>query len=242
MLRIAICDDDIIMLDFLQKYISECFEREHIRFCIDSFSNGKDILKAHKDKNYNILFLDIGIPDISGFELAEAVRQQSQKTSIVFVSANDHLVFESFKYQPFYFVRKSDIDSMHRELDITVEKLIKIEKTHGTLELLSVREGTVYTNISDILYVESIGHYLNYSTIQGKVIVVRAKISDVAEYLSERGFMRIHRSYLVNMHNISSINRSQKTLTIKNGTCLNIGRTYEKLAISQYMEYSRGNT
>lgn len=239
MIRIAICDDNKAMLDYLDRQIRSILQCEHIVFSLDSYTDGEKLKTAHMRNEYDILFLDICMPEVSGFDLAELARSISQKTAIVFVTSNDHLVFESFHYQPFYFIRKSTLSTMQIELEQTVKKLLKIMRRHSVIELMSIHEGKIFVVAGDILYVESRGHYLNYNMISGKSVVVRGSISEAEATLLPSDFLRIHKSYLVNMHNVLTIDKGKNELSVLGNHKLRIGRIYEQDVMQSYMEFIR---
>ncbi len=76
MIRSAICDDDPTILDYLYAQISKEFKRQGADIHIDKFTSGKDFLNAHKIEPYDVVFLDIDMPEISGFDIAEKNKRQ----------------------------------------------------------------------------------------------------------------------------------------------------------------------
>ena len=239
MLRIAICDDNRAMVDFLHRQINSVLQGEHVDCVLDMYIDGERLKRVHLQNKYDILFLDICMPNVSGFDIAELIRDLSQKTAIVFVTSNDHLVFESFNYQPFYFIRKTTLTNMQLEIEQTLKKLLKLLRRYTVLELLSIQEGKVYVVATDILYVESRGHYLHYKMVSGKSIVVRGKISDAECDLTTLEFLRIHKSYIVNMYNILSIDKGKSELVVVGNQRLRIGRLYEPDVTQNYKEFIR---
>lgn len=77
-MRVAVCDDNKVMLDFLTRQISECLNLHHIKNDVSKFSCGTDFVSKNEQKPFDIIFLDIKMPDISGFEVAKKVRSQSE--------------------------------------------------------------------------------------------------------------------------------------------------------------------
>ena len=91
MLRVAICDDEPNLLAAMKACIKNALEIERF-FCeIQCFSNGKTMLEAYRAFPFNILFLDICMPDIDGFELARIIRKMNYETFLIFVTAQDTL-------------------------------------------------------------------------------------------------------------------------------------------------------
>lgn len=239
MLRIAVCDDEKNMLEFLHRQLADVLQNERVDFHIDTYADAETLSKAHMECRYDVLFLDICMPKTSGFELAESVRSLSQKTSIVFVTANDNLVFESMQYQPFYFIRKNNTDTMKAEIAQTVKKLLKRMRQYTVLELQSAIEGAVCVTASEIIYVESRGHYLYYVLTTGKLVTVRGQISEAEAMLRQYDFLRIHKSYIVNMNHILTVEKTNSELVLSRDIRLRIGRMYLQSTVQGYMEFVR---
>ena len=239
MLRIAVCDDEKNMLEFLHRQLADVLQTERVDFHIDTYADAETLHKAHMECRYDVLFLDICMPETSGFELAESVRSLSQKTSIVFVTANDNLVFESMQYQPFYFIRKNSTDNMKAEIAQTVKKLLKRMRQYTVLELQSAKEGAICVTASEIIYVESRGHYLYYVLTTGKLVTVRGQISEAEAMLRQYDFLRVHKSYIVNMNHIRTVEKTNSELVLSRDIRLRIGRMYLQSTVQGYMEFVR---
>ena len=85
MLRIAVCDDDKQMLDSLSAKISDCFSRRNESVLAEKFSSGAEFLTAHKAEPFDVIFLDIRMPERDGFDVAREICALSAKTYIIFV-------------------------------------------------------------------------------------------------------------------------------------------------------------
>ena len=100
-MKVAVCDDNKSMLDFISKQISKDLEDNGITCEISSFLNGKEFITQHEKTQFDIVFLDIKMSDIDGFTVAKELRNSSDNTQIIFVTTEDVLVYDSFNYQPF---------------------------------------------------------------------------------------------------------------------------------------------
>ena len=110
-MRIASCDDDNEMLGRLKKDVIEIFGILKVNIEIFSFSDGKELLRTiqNDDENFDLFLLDIDMPDVSGLEIAQMLREMSVNLIIIFISAYDNYVFDSIEYSPFRYIRKSRI-------------------------------------------------------------------------------------------------------------------------------------
>ena len=88
MLKIAICDDEKVFRDNINKYVAAYLNEKEISYEIDTFSSGKEIIDLGIEiKQYNIIFLDINMDDVDGIVTAQKIREYSSEIYIVFVTA-----------------------------------------------------------------------------------------------------------------------------------------------------------
>ena len=108
-MKIAVCDDESKILEEIAAFIEKEFPGSRVL----TFSDGQSFLSAVKsapEKEPEVLLIDIDMPGMSGMEVAAALAEEKSRTLIVFVTAHDELVYDSFKYHPFAFVRKKYLE------------------------------------------------------------------------------------------------------------------------------------
>lgn len=115
MIRIAIVDDEQIILNSIHKKIQDILNELNIEFEIQDFTSGKTALKEITEKVFDIIFLDIDMPDVSGMTIAKKIRIQEENLEIVFITNKDELVYDAIKVVPFRFIRKSRFDEEIQE-------------------------------------------------------------------------------------------------------------------------------
>lgn len=211
MTRIAVVDDDRIFLNKLAAIVDKLFVEPKE---ITTFENSVTFFNDPGKLNLDLLFLDIDMPDVSGFEIAENINMIRSEVVIIFVSSKEHFVFESLKYSPFRFVRKSNLDKDIKEA--ILEYIHKIKNDRKTY-LLITNELEKNIPLRDIEYFESIKHDLYVQTVNHRFKLKRNKdeeqsIKTIHELLSDSGFIRIHKSFLVNFRYIYAIKRNQVIL------------------------------
>ena len=103
-MNIAICDDDIEFCTTLKRQLTDCLQYNDI---IDIYYSGEMFLAGCKKCNYDAVFLDLYMGGMTGFETAEKLAHCGKETDIIFLTSNDLMVYDSFEYQPFYFLRKA---------------------------------------------------------------------------------------------------------------------------------------
>ena len=225
-IKIAICDDEKIILDYtyfkIKKTIEELYgdkEKE-----ISKFINGKLLLNEidNIDKGYDLVVLDIDMPEIDGFEVAESIRKYNKDIIILFLTSKDEFVYESFKYSPFRFLRKSKLDE---ELEEALNNVIKIiEKRKGEKQyVFDTDKGEMKFDINDILYIECFNKKAYIKTFDMKYKLLKVKFNELLEEVSKFNFISTYRNCAVNIKYIYSIGKMDITLD-----------NNERLAVSRY--------
>ena len=210
MIRAAICDDEKTMLDLLRGQILAEYGRHNIEIEIDGFLNGEELLKAHKESAFDAVFLDIDMPGISGFDIAEEL----ENTLIVFVTTHDELVYSSLKFRPFRFIRKAHFESELPEALYAVNAEI-LKRNAGRKFPLKTTNGEVFLDVGNIEYIEIYGHWLRVCVFGGEFLECYGSLSTLEEQLAYLDFVRVHKSYLVNLKYIYSIEKTQIILDDK---------------------------
>lgn len=236
MIRVAICDDEDIIRNKTTNILNSLFNKFTNDFSIISYSNGELLLKEHEEDNFNIIFLDIDMPKISGFDIAKRIRETNTKVYIIFITSHEELVYKSFDFQPFHFLRKQSEENLIEDLNILVLKLMKIFKSYKTI-ILSTSDNQYVTSLNNIVYLESEKHYINYYLKNGDVIKVRGKLVEDEYDLIENDFIQIHKSYIVNLGLISKIDNKNNELLINGSIYLPISRKYKKELEESYLNY-----
>lgn len=242
MVKIAICDDDKTMLDFVSKNVDNLFAQNEIKHTIVHFLSGKKFLEAHKSDPFDVIFLDIVMPDINGFDIAEKIRSVSENTYIIFVTTEDTLVYDSFSFQPFDFIPKyhnQTTDYFEAKLNSVIQRLADKLNKFKEISLIQPYGETLNVVCSDIILIKSSGNYVEYNIRNRENVRVRAKLDDVEKELEQSIFLRLHKSYIVNMDFISTINYAHLLVTLKDGTIVTISKAYKKAVKVRYMEYIR---
>lgn len=209
MIRVAVVDDDASVLKNIGKLIKRTKAFEGFEYIIDTFTSGSDFL--HSEKFYDLLLLDIEMPQMNGFELAKqvnSVSQDGEHTSIIYISNYENLVFESFKYSPLRFVRKNNLNTDFPE---AVSAFLSKYQSETNFFSFIERDSNACINVKlmDIMYFESFGHEIYLIEKGGKTYIIKRSsdctMSELEEKYSDYGFIRSHKSYLVNYRHIYSI-------------------------------------
>lgn len=248
MISVAICDDNIIFLERLRTEIKKALTRYKIPHSIKIFSSGAEFLEQHGKAPFDTVFLDIKMPDINGFQVAEKLRHSSEKALIIFVTTEDTLVYDSFGFQPFDFIPKLPPESLNVPegkdfMSLRIDNVIKRishRLTAAEKICLEMPYGEkLLVPLEDILSVKTAGNYVEYTVKEHNPIRVRKKLDEAMEELDPKLFVRLHKSYAVNMGFIKKINYSELVVTLKDGSLLTVSRPRKKEVEAVYLEYLR---
>lgn len=236
MYQIAICDDEERILYDIQKKIENCFISQGIEaeyFCV---TDSEKMLEHIKKETVDVLFLDIDMPRISGMEIASYLKENRPELLFVFVTGQEALVYQSFAYRPFGFVRKTHLDAELEELVIRIKRELGEKRQE-----LTITKGQELIRIAkrEIIYVESEGNYLNLCT-KREMLKVRDTMTNMENELKDSGFVRCHKGYLVNVHLIEKMKGAQIELRgVTQNHIVPIGRSYEKDVKKKILEIIR---
>ena len=221
--KIALCDDDINALPIIAGAADSAFRAREIRPEIIRFTSGRDLLASMEKTRYQIVLLDIEMPDMDGIAVGKVIRDRGDNTPIIFVSECESRVFESFLIQPLGFVRKSNfLNDIAAVAELYIKTCVQ-EQNSEYLEF-HTRSGLLTLKSKQIRYIEGSRNYqMLYTTNGDAPIEVKMTMDRLEDMTEPQGFIRVHKGYLVNYRYIQRI--QSNLLTLQGGTELPIGRS-----------------
>jgi two-component system LytT family response regulator len=236
MLRAILIDDEENSLNALrQKVIQHCPSVEILAACTQPLEAIEKINSLKPD----IVFLDIEMPGINGFNLLQNVEYRYFEP--VFVTAYDHYAVKAIRYSALdYLVKPVDID----ELKITVEKAIQKKNNPSPdqrLELLldnlshpkkrfkriaiPSHEGLSFVSVEEIIYLEASVNYTHIYLANKRKFVVSRTMKDFEEILPPEIFVRIHNSHIINKDFLEKYIRGEGgQVVLSNGVVLDVAK------------------
>ena len=226
---IYVCYDD---MEILHRIAAEV-KKNQPESTVESFHEGEALQSALTKNACDLLFLDIDMPGISGMDIAYSLNHLEHKPLLVFVTNHDELVYESFQYHPFGFIRKKYFDSEIRTVLEDCKKELRFRTKHFCFRMNGQETALL---LSDILYFEADGNYLKLCGLSGQYHF-RSTILSVEEQLKEDGFLRVHKGFLVNRAAVRVVGRDE--LELVNGERLPLGEKYAEAAKREILRYMR---
>lgn len=210
MIQVAICDDEQFYREKIQFLLKQYFEKRNLDCAIFLYSSGEEFLaQCENSVKYDIVFLDISMKAFDGIQTASQIRAFHSDTQIVFVTAFIDYALEGYKVNAVRYIMKDTLDTAIPECMDAVLQRMRLGQI--TFSFMS-GEAALYTD--NILYVESQKHksffyYMqpgitNTKAVQSGIVTYQMyeKLDVIEQTLSDHGFLRIHKSYLVNMKHI----------------------------------------
>ena len=221
MLKIAVCDDEKNVCDYIEKRITDYLAKIDEAAEISVFYDSAPLIEKCKESNdFDIIFLDIKMKTINGVDCAKLLRENGVNSLIVFVTSSAEYVFSGYEVKAFRYILKTDLVNAFDR--IFGECLTELKK--NTDKVFPLKTTSVVKNIplNDILYFESNKRVLVVHT-KGENLSFYGKLDDIEESLKDDNFIRIHQSFLVNALRIKSVSKTEATL--KNGDVLPVSKS-----------------
>lgn len=187
-------------------YIEQYGKENHIEVKTTSYTSGTQLLLNYQKRKFDILFLDVSMPGMSGFETAEEIRNIDQEVSIVFCTSYYTISNASrgFEVEAEDFLAKP---LLYKKIQKVLDKVYKRKLLKAEEKLfLKCQDGLVTIQLSDIIYIETKNKILLLHTIEGE-IETNQKIGELEKRLSDKLFYRCHNSYIVNLDYVEGLQR-----------------------------------
>lgn len=239
MFRIAIIDDDKAALSIVSSAVDTFFKEKNIKYNITSFYNPLNYLATIKEENFNLIFLDIDMPEKNGLSVAEETLSINKNTHIIFLSQREDLVFECLAIHPFGFIRKSNlINDFSLMMNQFYDYYLSNNDEGKKIEFVE-KNRTISFKINEIVYISSDRNYQDIVTKDNKIETIRIPLSTLEDKLKDDGFIRVHKCYIVNQSYIRIISNEEIKLT--NDITIPLSKKRRDEVIKEYLAYSRKN-
>lgn len=233
MVTIAICDDETRILEDIKEQIEKILYCKGIQAQFILYESCEEVLNQYAQIQPDFLFLDIDMPGMNGFELAKRLTAMDMKGLLVFVTNQDALVYESFSFHPFAFIRKAYFE---REIEDVLNRMLTENNKVSEYYAFQIANETIKLPLQSMLYFEADGNYVRLITTHEEYRI-RETLGNLSDKLEKAGFIRIHKGFLVNQAFILAIKYDEIELT--NHMFLPIGRTNRDSIRQKVMKYLR---
>ncbi|MCU0340279.1 MAG: LytTR family DNA-binding domain-containing protein [Spirosomaceae bacterium] len=222
-----------------------CPQVEVVAECTSS----EDGLRAIRSEAVDLVFLDIEMPKMNGFQVLEAVGDLT--FAVVFVTAYDKFAVKAFKFSAIdYLLKPTDA----KDLQAAVQKVERSRRTDSRqLELLKQQlqvnsprpfpdkialphqEGVIFVELRNILYCEADDNYTRFFVTNGQKYLVSKTLRDIQETLEERNFLRVSRQHLINLDHIAKFMKGEGSYVVMtDGTSITVARSQKEKLVERF--------
>ena len=244
MLRIAICDDDLCFLDNFAGMITTSFAELGQQIDTFTFSNGKSLVeKVEKEKQiFDVIFLDVNMPLVQGFQVAQRLRELNQAFILLFVTYVENQSREGYLYGAFRYIFKNNLEIETVEAVSAIMKRLNILsgdqeavtfkcRTLGVIESLTLKK-------SDIIYLKvDKTRRVSMKTVCSDYELLVKPLMEYTKILNSSSFVPIMRSYLLNLNHVESINADAFVLTGGLTVPLGVKREVKNASKEKYLKF-----
>jgi two-component system LytT family response regulator len=240
-LRTIIIDDEPDSVNLLELQLTQYCPNVEV---VGSYTGTLKALDGIETLSPDLLFLDIEMPVMNGFEMLDKVLHNN--FSLVFVTAYNQFALKAFRFNALDFLVKP-IDT--KELIEAVAKAgQRIKPSSAQLSLLQKQlrgepitkiavpghNGVSFIDLNEIVFAEASNNYSKLVLSDGRNFLISKTLKDVQEVLEEEHFLRVHRQYIINLNHVKQFNRNEGLLTMSTGEHIPVGRNQKEHLIEKY--------
>lgn len=247
MLKTVIIDDDYVSRMILREMLEKFLDNIEILGEAGSVADG---VKLIEDSNPDLVLLDISLPDGTGFDMLDKLKKTDFK--LIFITAYSEYAIKAFKYSTFdYIVKPINVDDLIQSISripqiqdtdnsakvktLKENLLSPVEKTSKTIALPETN-GFAIIRVEDIIRCEGKRNYTRIIFKEGKEKVVSRTLLEFENLLTPLGFIRIHRSHLVNILNVVRYIKSDGGMVeLKTGEQLKVSPKYKEAVLNKIL-------
>ena len=206
MVRCLIVDDEPLAIEIIENYLNRLDDYTIVAKC----NNALQAFKVLEEETVDLLFLDIQMPQLTGIEF---LRSLNRKPQVIFTTAYIDYGVESYELDVLdYLVKPISFERFFKAINkysknsntsISQEKEVLNNSTEKDYIYVKENKKNYKISYKDILYIESIKDYLRIHTANKKIIV-KSTLSDFESGLPQNQFLRVHRSYIVNVNQVTA--------------------------------------
>ena len=197
-MKIAICDDDKIITNQLEKYILDYFKKSRLPACpIDTYASGEALLAS--PETYDMIFLDIEMPGLSGIFVGQELKSRNPDVIIFIVTSFAEYLDDAMRFHVFRYLSKPiDKDRLYRNFRDALALYTTLTQKTG----IEMKQGLKTVFSHEIICVEAKEHRVFVHTTLGSFEAIR-NMNYWEHTLPENCFFRTHRSFIVNMQHVT---------------------------------------
>ncbi len=222
MIKIAVCDDEQLLVSAIREITQQYIRYQKETACIEEYASGEFLLADIQEGVYfDLILLDIEMPQKSGMEIAPQIRKCLPHVLMIFVTSHLKYAIDSFALSVFRYVPKQELQPRLTQALQDAFQYIKLEQ--NDVYLIQTQNRLEKIMLKDILYIQKNGKNAVIITFHQQT-KVRKSLSQVYEELHREEFIYIDRSCIVNIIHIMQVKNGE--VVMKNGESLAVSRSH----------------
>ncbi len=240
MIRIAVVDDQEISCLYIKSMLKDCNFKKDIE--VECFTDGAAMLSSSLEKKYDILIMDIELSEEhreveeNGMYLASKIKTMYPDIAVIYITGKSGYTRELLQHEPFRYIEKPI-----KEKVICKAVYDAIYRIEASDKLFNFRKEKVmyFTKIKKIIFFESDRRKIVMHIVDGGDIIFYEKMNQLEQRIQEisESFVRVGRSFLVNMYYIKKTSREQ--IELHDGTIISISPKYRNEAMQRMEDRTR---
>ena len=243
-----IIDDDPMSRKHLKSSLDKLGKVKVVQVC----ESGAEGIEAIKQLQPDLIFLDVEMPDMSGFDMLKRLTPFTQE--VIFTTSFDQYAIRAIKFAALdYLLKPVQVHLLQEALDTAIEKIkskrgptqasqvsASVTQPVKTLDSLAIPtlEGLLFVEVGDIIWCESEGRYTNVCFAEKKPIMASRNLAEFEELLTPAGFIRVHKSHLINLKHVKRYIRGEGGQVIMaNGKALDVGRSFKQKLLEKIEQF-----
>lgn len=236
MLKIALCDDNKEEIKQYAELVKQCAEKHHMEMELSYFYSGETLLFHFCDVPHqvDIIYMDIIMNKIDGIETVRKLRSFGCQAQIIFLTSCDDYVYDAFDVNAVHYLLKEET-SIEKFENVFLKAVKLTLKKEDELFTFEFGGKTSVIPVYQIAYFEIWKRIVTVHYDDGKTANFYASMEQLENKFSGKYFVRVHRSYLVNLSYIEMFHHQR--LQLKTGEVIPVGGTYAQSLKRTFLDY-----
>lgn len=231
MYKIAIVEDDENFSNQLKEFLKKILVEKGIIYEINSYLNPKDFFRVF-NKQYDLIFSDIDMPKMNGYEACKKIREVDNDVTIVFVTQLTQFAIKGYEVNAVdYILKPLNFESFKLKIDRILYHIKK--KNNGSFIISLSSSEKVTIKYSELIYISSDDHFLEFGT-EKEIYNSFGTLKKYEEFLNQN-FYRCHSSYIINLAFVMKLDKN--CVIMKNNKEIPISRNRRKEFVQHLQDY-----
>ena len=229
MVKLAVCDDSSLDINKLISCLESCRFSEAIQ--ITKFQSGELLVSAHKQNPFQIVLLDVDMPNLNGITVGKMLRKYDEKVLIIFTTSYPQYAIEAYDCEAFHYLLKP---ISTQKLETVINRAIHKCCLNKKYIKIKIQNKVIQLPIREILYIEYCRKHILYHT-ENRVIETVGRFCDVLDELIKYGFYQVHQGYIVNFAKVQDF--CGYSVILNNGQSVMISVRKKSAVLLAYANY-----